>query len=78
MLLYNCHAFMTAFALVMLIQCDVEAGASKKCCMLDTTSVCLQVVLNPLQQTLAQGCHLTRDTLSTLLEEARDVACKHP
>ena len=29
-----------------------------------------QVVLNPLQQALAQGCHLTRDTLGTLLEEA--------
>ncbi len=35
------------------------------------TMVYRQVVLNPLQQALAQGCHLTRDTLGALLEEAR-------
>ncbi len=29
------------------------------------------MVLNPLQQALAQGCHLTRDTLGALLEEVR-------
>ena len=50
--------------------CVIMQHASSGC-LLTEAVVFWQVVLNPLQQALAQGCHLTRDTLGALLEEAR-------